>query len=112
MQELRRAARIKGIGTLESARWIVRAPTEGSTKSGIETAGLLSLISRAEQEITLIHEYRTRLIADVVTGKLDVREVAAGLPREELAVDASTEPYDPDGSEGAPEDESFNSEEE
>lgn len=29
--------------------------------------------SRAEQEIKLIQEYRTRLISDVVTGKLDVR---------------------------------------
>ena len=28
----------------------------------------------------LLSEYRTRLIADVVTGKLDVREAAAGLP--------------------------------
>lgn len=28
----------------------------------------------------LLHEYRTRLIADVVTGKLDVREAAARLP--------------------------------
>ena len=37
-------------------------------------------IGRAEQEIDLIREYRTRLIADVVTGKLDVREAAAGLP--------------------------------
>ena len=27
-------------------------------------------------------EYRTRLIADVVTGKLDVREAAANLPEE------------------------------
>jgi type I restriction enzyme S subunit len=27
-------------------------------------------------------EYRTRLIADVVTGKLDVREAAWGLPEE------------------------------
>jgi type I restriction enzyme S subunit len=27
-----------------------------------------------------MHEYRTRLIADVVTGKLDVREAAANLP--------------------------------
>ena len=27
-----------------------------------------------------LHEYRTRLIADVVTGKLDVREAAAALP--------------------------------
>jgi type I restriction enzyme S subunit len=41
-------------------------------------------ISRLEQEITLLREYRTRLVADVVTGKLDVREVAKGLPDEEL----------------------------
>jgi len=27
-----------------------------------------------------LSEYRTRLIADVVTGRLDVREAAAGLP--------------------------------
>ena len=39
-------------------------------------------ISRLEREITLLREYRTRLIADVVTGKLDVREAAAGLPEE------------------------------
>jgi type I restriction enzyme S subunit len=39
-------------------------------------------ITRAEAEITLLREYRTRLIADVVTGKLDVREVAAKLPDE------------------------------
>ena len=31
---------------------------------------------------TLVHEYRTRLIADVVTGKLDVREAAGRLPEE------------------------------
>ncbi len=31
-------------------------------------------------ELSLLHEYRTRLIADVVTGKLDVREAAAALP--------------------------------
>lgn len=31
-------------------------------------------------EIDLIREYRTRLIADVVTGQLDVREAAASLP--------------------------------
>ena len=34
----------------------------------------------ARREIELVHEYRTRLIADVVTGKLDVREAAAILP--------------------------------
>lgn len=42
----------------------------------------------ATQEIDLLHEYRTRLIADVVTGKLDVREAAARLPDEAPEVDA------------------------
>jgi type I restriction enzyme S subunit len=36
----------------------------------------------AEKEIALVREYRTRLIADVITGKLDVREAAARLPHE------------------------------
>ena len=31
--------------------------------------------SKLNEEITLLHEYRTRLISDVVTGKLDVRDV-------------------------------------
>ena len=33
-----------------------------------------------EREIELLREYRTRLIADTVTGKLDVRQAAACLP--------------------------------
>ena len=36
----------------------------------------------AEREVTLIRDLRIRLIADVVTGKLDVREAAANLPEE------------------------------
>jgi len=47
-----------------------------------ETLSLTAAITSAEREITLLREYRTRLIADVVTGKLDVREVAAHLPDE------------------------------
>jgi type I restriction enzyme S subunit len=39
-------------------------------------------ISQTQREINLIREYRTRLIADVVTGKLDVRQAAANLPDE------------------------------
>jgi type I restriction enzyme S subunit len=39
-------------------------------------------ISRLEREIELLREYRTRLVADVVTGKLDVRKAAARLPEE------------------------------
>ena len=36
-------------------------------------------ISATKRQIALLKEYRTRLIADVVTGKLDVREAAADL---------------------------------
>ena len=32
-------------------------------------------VSSVQREIELLREYRTRLIADVVTGKLDVRDV-------------------------------------
>jgi len=39
-------------------------------------------ISRLNREIELLREYRTRLVADVVTGKLDVREAALRLPDE------------------------------
>jgi restriction endonuclease S subunit len=46
------------------------------------TAGMTQAISRLEREIGLLREYRTRLVADVVTGKLDVREAAARLPEE------------------------------
>lgn len=39
-----------------------------------------STSNRLEREITLLREYRTRLVADVVTGKLDVRAAAASVP--------------------------------
>ena len=47
-------------------------------------------VSKAEREISLLQEYRARLIADVVTGKLDVREAAANLPDEP----AEPEPFE------------------
>ncbi len=47
-----------------------------------QTAKIDTAIAAARREIELLREYRTRLIADVVTGKLDVREVAARLPEE------------------------------
>lgn len=48
----------------------------------LATKPLDTAISRLEREIELLREYRTRLVADVVTGKLDVREAAARLPDE------------------------------
>jgi len=52
-----------------------------------ETMGVEQAIQKANREIVLLNEYRTRLIADVVTGKLDVREAAAGLPQEVIDED-------------------------
>ena len=48
-----------------------------------ETAALRHAIARARRQIELVEEYRTRLIADVVTGKLDVREAASQPPNED-----------------------------
>ena len=47
-----------------------------------QTAKIDAAVAAARREIELLREYRTRLIADVVTGKVDVREVAAQLPEE------------------------------
>jgi type I restriction enzyme S subunit len=58
----------------------------------IVVSSVANTISRLEREIDLIREYRTRLIADVVTGKLDVREAAAGLPEPDNASDQRLEP--------------------
>jgi type I restriction enzyme S subunit len=55
-----------------------------------ETSALTTAIARAEREIALMQEYRTRLAADIVTGKLDVREAAAKLP--EVPADPGADP--------------------
>jgi type I restriction enzyme S subunit len=52
----------------------------------VGTAPLTAAILRFEREIDLLREYRTRLVADVVTGKFDVREAVTHLP------DTSLEP--------------------
>jgi type I restriction enzyme S subunit len=44
-----------------------------------ETKAANTAIARTEREIALMQEYRTRLTADVVTGKLDVRPLSAVL---------------------------------
>ena len=48
----------------------------------IDLSGANIAIYRLEREIELLREYRTRLVADVVTGKLDVRKAAVRLPEE------------------------------
>ena len=54
-------------------------------------------VTRTERELALMQEYRTRLTADIVTGKLDVRAAAASLPdsadmaADEIAIDETTD---------------------
>ena len=57
------------------------------TSASIDTA-----INRARRRIELLQQYRTRLIADVVTGKLDVREAAARLRTRSKSRSPATRP--------------------
>ena len=61
----------------------------------------------ADREIVALQEFRTRLIADVVTGKLDVRAAAACLPdlAEAAAADEPTDDEDLEAKMDATEDE-------
>jgi len=71
-----------GLGEVKSVE-IAFPPSEEQNRivEGLdrELSRLDEPISRTEREITLLREYRTRLTADVVTGKLDIREAAARL---------------------------------
>jgi type I restriction enzyme S subunit len=58
-----------------------------------------------QNEISLLREYRTRLIADVVTGKLDVRQAAARLPDDPEELEPAEEAEAPlDGEESQADD--------
>ncbi|KNX40411.1 EcoKI restriction-modification system protein HsdS [Roseovarius tolerans] len=66
-----------------------------------ETAAFDTAIEKAQNEIALIREYRERLIADVVTGKLDVRDVAIKAPADGAIEDALDEDDAPEPDEEA-----------
>lgn len=52
------------------------------------------LIAKINQEIDCLHEYRTRLISDVVTGQIDVRGIE--VPDFELVEEAADEAEEPE----------------
>jgi type I restriction enzyme S subunit len=70
---------------LETVVWLppIREQSRIMTALGEATLEASRLIEREHKQLELLHGYRTRLIADVVTGKLDVREAAAALPQKE-----------------------------
>jgi type I restriction enzyme S subunit len=59
-----------------------RGPEQHAIVRHIEqaTSGLATISAAIDREIALMQEFRIRLIADVVSGKLDVRAAAASLP--------------------------------
>jgi type I restriction enzyme S subunit len=63
------------------------------SRIAVDTQPLNATTSRLEREIELLREYSTRLVADVVIGRLDVREAAARLP-DEARPDTVDEPCD------------------
>lgn len=58
---------------LDVQQRVLAAVRANSTESNLA-------ISKTQREITLLQEFRTRLVADVVTGQVDVRAIAATLP--------------------------------
>ena len=78
-------ATIENISAEKYADLPVPVPPRSEQRSLLEFIGeSIAKIDRAVEfstrEIALVKEHRTRFIADVVTGKLDVREAVANLP--------------------------------
>lgn len=72
-------------GHIKSWRVLIpplREQTEIVNNLIVKCKSIDEAIERAQNEFNLLPEYRARLIADIVTGKLDVRKVAVQLPDE------------------------------
>jgi len=77
-------ATVRGINIRDLRRARLARPPLPEQDSIVEflnksSADIDASISRANDEIELLNEYRTRLFADVVTGKLDVRQASLNL---------------------------------
>lgn len=87
IESIQRGAILAGLNTATTSNLRLAVPPISEqmmilAKVEADTAAVSHAIRGALREVDLFREYRTRLIADVVTGKLDVREVAARLPEE------------------------------
>ena len=94
---LSRGATRQRINLSRTAGRRITLPTIQQQQSIIEylTREIIStsmLQGNAERQIALLREYRTRLIADVVTGKLDVRDATARLPETDPLADDRDRP--------------------
>lgn len=101
------------LSELKDFRLLVPPPKEAEAIAAAlrrSTVCIDAAVRRIEREVELLREYRTRLVSDVVTGKLDVRgvelpELDTSLAGEELEGEESEdEPEEPPGEEGEAED--------
>ncbi|HRA33003.1 MAG TPA: restriction endonuclease subunit S, partial [Thermomicrobiales bacterium] len=107
LQSLAKGTTFTEISTTQIANVKVPVPPVDEQRSLVaviasETQLTDQSIGLAEREIDLIREYRTRLIADVVTGKLDVRGVE--LPELDEAGDVAWDETDDELGDGEIED--------
>lgn len=60
----------------------------------VEVAKIDNVLPSFQKEIDLLREYRTRLIADVVTGQIDVRDVVIPeyIPEDDTEIDVADTP--------------------
>jgi type I restriction enzyme S subunit len=80
------------------------------TSISAQTKEIERTIRGAQREIDLLREYRTRLVADVVTGKLDVRAAAARLPEDETDASEPLDAVAKDAGDGLAEDDALGDE--
>ena len=78
---------IPGLGREDAYKQIVPLPPLAEQRAIVKyldraTGDIDTAIARARRQVELLQEYRARLIADVVTGKLDAREAAEWRPEE------------------------------
>jgi len=76
---------VPAIGEGQVGRIRVAMPPSSEQRSilelvGTSTSTIVMAQDRARDEIELLREFRTRLTSDVVTGQVDVREIADTLP--------------------------------
>lgn len=101
IESAQRGAILTGLNTSSIANLFVALPPlseqmDISCFVDSKSAEVIEAMSSLNHEIVLLREYRARLVADVVTGKVDVREVAARLPEVYDEVSLDDEPVSGD----------------
>ena len=89
-------ATIQNIGADKYANLVVPLPGVEEQKAILariasESRPLKNVIDQMAREITLLREFQTRLVTDVVTGKCDIRDVARNLPVESIGKEVEPE---------------------